>query len=317
MTKSMLPRTLLIAAATGLCGYFIGKLSQPPGPPVAARIVQDQGSLTSGNSISQRSKVQMDSKVASKETAGQTHATISPEVEAKLLRLLARPERSPTGFNLGEELVAWLAASPDEVVAFLAPSSQRDHVFQQLFAAWGKKDPLAASQWVADHAGAPGRDSIAAGLASGVAKEDPQAALKWAASINDPLLKLNAAAEVGWELYRANEAGAVEGVKSIGLPDSAMESLNSKWQQRFSSQMKRNSQNIASTATAARAAGANLDTSSLESVLTALRKGVSGSGAFKNTSFQLSTENWTDREWAAIGRSIEIKEGVVSYQHGY
>ncbi len=316
MTISTLSRTIIIAAATGCGGYFVGNMNQSTGASLAAQSVQSPAATTVQKSSSQRSEQLPETQATSAEASAKNHPRIASEAESKLLTLLREMEADPRKFSHGEGLVAWLVANPDEVVAFLAPSAQRDQAFSQLFALWAKQDPLAASQWVADHPSAPGRDGMAAGLASGVAKEDTQAALKWAASIKDPLLKLNAAGEVGWELYRASEASAVEGVKGLGLPDSALEPLQAKWHQRFSAVTKRNSQNICSTATAARAAGAKLDTSSLESALAALRNGISGDGAFKTTQFKLSNETWTERERAAISQHVQLRDGMMIYEAG-
>ena len=213
-----------------------------------------------------------------------------------------------------DDLVAWFAAHPDEAGAYLSASAQRDGLFSQLFALWGKKDPHAASLWLAEHPNAPGRDSMAAGLAKGVAREDAAASMKWVAAIKDPVLKLNAGREAGWVVYRTSEEDAESGLREAGIPESAIPALKAGWQKQFSTTTTRNSQNLVSIANAAAAAGATINSTNVEDLVSRISTGVNGGGQFKGSIFMVDTSDWTSRELSAARKLISVTGGSVRFE---
>ena len=81
---------------------------------------------------------------------------------------------------------------------------------------------------------------------------------------------------------------------------------------------KRNAQNIASTFTAARAAGASFGTTgtgvtAVRSIATALSNGINGAGAFSTTKFQLSTMSQAEQDAAAAFLSFDEVNQLLQY----
>jgi hypothetical protein len=204
-------------------------------------------------------------------------------------------------------LLGWLKEDADAAMAYLATSSKRDEIYASLFAIWSQQEPEAASGWAAQHRGQPGSDAVAAGVAKGTAKQDPASAATWVAAIKDPLIKLDAAQSAGATMFAIDETMALTELQRWNIPASGAEPMVEAWRKAFTSKAARNAQNLASTFTAARSAGANITADSIEGVLAVLQNGIKGSGAFKTTMFQLSAD-FSPRELAALSTQLKVDQ---------
>ncbi len=312
MQTQALARTSLLIAIPAVLGFLAGQhFSSPPSsvPPTE---------LTSSRPIAaiqteQKSLVERSRHPEVTSDASILPVLLSQDLEQKLSSLLTALGKRD--FQMaGDDIVAWFAAHPDEAAAYLSASAQRDGLFSQMFALWGKKDPHAASLWLAEHPNAPGRDSMAAGLAKGVAREYAAASMKWVAAIKDPLLKLNAGREAGWVVYRMSEEDAEAGLREAGIPESAIPALKAGWQKQFSTTTTRNSQNLVSIANAAAAAGATINSTNVEDLVSRISTGVNGGGQFKGSIFMVDTSDWTNRELSAARKLIRVNDGSVHFE---
>jgi hypothetical protein len=311
MQIQVLGRTALLIAISGTAGFLAGRSSTSPplqvstinpAPPRAVTAEQK----TPGTLSKEPKPSEAKSGVAPGGEA--SHVTTK-----KLSELLSRLTENPDFSKIGNDIGAWFAANPDETLAYLANSPERDAVFSQLFTLWSKKDPHAASLWLAEHPEAPGRDDMAAGLASGVAAEDSAAAMQWVTAIKDPVIKLNAGREAAWEIYRNNEEDAAAALIKAGIPESALPSIQAAWQKRFSATVTRLTRSLVYTAKAAEAAGASFKSSNVDDLFTRMTNGVKGEGQFDLTRFDVDTSGWTSRESSAVKQSIIITDGGVRF----
>jgi type IV pilus assembly protein PilA len=96
----------------------------------------------------------------------------------------------------------------------------------------------------------------------------------------------------------------------------AIPALSNVFESSTNAKTKRNAQNIASTFTAARAAGASFGVigsgaQAVTDIATALSAGVAGSGAFANTSFKLSTMD--ANELSAAATHLSWDGSILNY----
>ena len=304
MNRPAIISSLTAAVAAFIAGRYFPVFPEPAAKRSGASVIAGAAETTS------RSAPMVDAKpaVSSPASPPATSPRAIPSAE-KLMGMLEEiaGSREP---NARERVLAeWLASDPEGALSFLSTSPQRDSLLKMMTALWAKSDPAAASAWLAAHTAFDGRDAMAAGLASGVMKEDPQAAIEWAASIKDPAIKINAAGETGYEFYRQSDSAGDEAFTGMGLPASAKEAVTAAWNRKLTAISRRNAQNLVSTYSASRAAGASIDASSVEHVRALHATGVKGSGQFASSTFQVNSKDLTDREVAAAGTHMELSEG--------
>jgi prepilin-type N-terminal cleavage/methylation domain-containing protein len=99
----------------------------------------------------------------------------------------------------------------------------------------------------------------------------------------------------------------------------AIPALSNVFESSTQAKTKRNAQNIASTFTAARAAGASISvtgsttTERVRSIATSLANGVTGSGAFGNTKFQISNLSQAEQDSAAAFLNYNTTDALLQY----
>lgn len=124
---------------------------------------------------------------------------IAPEVTAPAMAAL--PENAQTGLARHAFAESWARRDPGAATLWVASMPQDGRVTQAargLTDAWASYDDTAASAWADTLPPGPARDGAARGLAAAVAAAEPEAAWQWAASVSDPAL----AADAYWNIAR-------------------------------------------------------------------------------------------------------------------
>lgn len=312
MQTMVFGRSALYIVISGITGIFAGRHLSPL-PPSALKNEPLEARDATGAVVSSGFLPQQNQNSGKDPKVDSSRPNLADDVEGNLNWLLSNIDENRDFQKIGSELADWIAANPDEAVAFLSGSSNRDAAFSSLFGLWAKKDPHTASLWLSKHPDAPGRDGMVAGLATGVARVDPSAAIQWVAAIKDPVIKLNAGQEAGWVIYRSSEADAEAGLLETGIPESVIPSIKAGWQKRFSAMVSRHAQDLVSMAKVAAAAGATINAMGVEDVVTHLSTGVSGGGQFKESMFMVDTTDWTLRELSAAKKKMSVIHGFMGF----
>lgn len=318
MTRS---KTLLIpvlASVAAGAGFFAGR-SVPPQPHQSEA---PRTNSAAANAIQAAAARQKSNSFESKTHGAKVPAEGISSSPGSAAELLARLEKlAASQSHCDAELIGvfpqWLASHPDDALAFVSASPQRDALLRIATRRWAETDPVAASAWLAEHNDFGGRDAMAAGIASAIANGDPAAAVAWAASIRDAALKFSAAEDSGYAFYLAGDETARDAFRRMGLPETAIPALlNGAMAKKLDALARRGAQNLASTYGAARAAGAVIEAESVDGIMQALSAGVSGSGQFSGTLFQVDTSVWPERERAESMTRLELVGEALIYKSG-
>lgn len=210
---------------------------------------------------------------------------------------------------------AWVDHDPSGAIDFLVRGERRDDMLRWIISVWGRKHPEAASLWLAENEQLEGLDHAIEGLTQGIQKEDPESAMQWAKMIQDPSVQTRVLAASGFQRYRHDHEAAMNALADSGLPTGAQEAIKKSWADSWKRTAKRNSQNVSSVAAAARAAGAEFDTSSVEALIDQVREGmVIESGPFKGKFF--GVPNLTALEGEALLQHLRLQGEGLAYTPG-
>ena len=70
---------------------------------------------------------------------------------------------------------------------------------------------------------------------------------------------------------------------------------------------------MASVYAAARAAGAQFESTDLEGTIKELSAGVTGAGQFSGSVFKVESDKWTNRERAETSKRLELSDDLLKY----
>ena len=114
-----------------------------------------------------------------------------------------RMERDP------EEAARWLGEQPQDFY------DQQSWLLQSLGRAWSRKDPEAASAWIASLPASAGKDQAIQQLVYGTTAWEPEAALAWTAVISQPGMRELEASRVLRQWSRFDVAAAQEALTAV------------------------------------------------------------------------------------------------------
>ena len=207
----------------------------------------------------------------------------------------------------------WMEHDPDGALDWLADGDRRNDILRVMFAIWGEDNLEAASNWLAANKEMEGYQHAAAGLAVGLVENDQsEAALAIADEIDDPLAKSYLWTRAGMDLYEADPDSARDRLGETDLPENLQRILFDTWRSALSNRAKRNAQNLASVFSSAQAAGAQFHGGSAAELASELVSGVTGSGSFATTLFQVP--NMNEAALASAIENLAFEQGGLSYR---